>query len=507
MPTRDRHHRNLPAARALAALAGAITLTLGTGTASAMDTFFVGARGQGMAGSLTAAVDDTDAQYYNPAAFGFFGQRTPGGYRSPNDNNHLARKDFGLGVDAGAGIRMHGEMAHYLDTLADANLDDLTNGIDDQQEAQALLDLTTSLGGIDDKDNAFLADVNGGVGTRVGSWGLGVRVLGQSSGRVTELDTQNLGIDTAELNNEIQGNITDNTRTVDQLQVFTDSQHQDLSDAGLEDQTIADLDYLAEEQGLTSEDTEGTTQVLADVAQSSGSGTGTSVSNNQTVVTLQGFGVAEVPLSYGHAINDHWSVGGNLKIMRGRVYGNQVRVFDNDSGDTIAKTDEEYKETTTVGADLGLMGRYEMVNVGLMARNLNSPTFEGFRDSDNNQKYEDVTLDPQVRAGVAFIPHETVTLAVDYDITANETVLRDYDTQFLSGGFEWDILRVLALRAGAYKNLAEDDIGVVYTAGLGLNLWAVRADVAAAMSPEETTVDGDEIPREVRATAEVTVDF
>jgi len=196
--------------------------------------------------------------------------------------------------------------------------------------------------------------------------------------------------------------------------------------------------------------------------------------------------------------------------MRGRVYGNQVLVFNKNSGDVIAKTDQRYKETSNIGADVGLMGRYSLVNFGVMARNVNSPVFKGFTFVDSNgnpHKVEDVKVKPQVRAGVALIPTETLTLEVDYDLTSNETMFKNYHTKFLSAGFEWNAFHFLALRAGAYKNMAESDIGPVVTAGVGLNLWLVRLDVAGAMAQRTTMVDGHKTPKEARATAEVSFDF
>ncbi len=120
---------------------------------------------------------------------------------------------------------------------------------------------------------------------------------------------------------------------------------------------------------------------------------------------------------------------------------------------------------------------------------------------------DDVKIKPQVAAGVAFIPFTTLTLELDYDITKNETAFTGYDTQNLGFGVEWDAFRFLALRAGTYKNLAEDDIGWVYTAGLGINAWLMRLDLAGAFSTEKAEFDGDEIPQETRVTAQLSVDF
>ena len=93
------------------------------------------------------------------------------------------------------------------------------------------------------------------------------------------------------------------------------------------------------------------------------------------------------------------------------------------------------------------------------------------------------------------------------DLTSNDTALDDYQTQNLSLGLEWDIWRFLALRTGAYKNMAEDDIGWVYTAGLGLNFWGVRFDLAGAFSGESTNVEDDEIPSEARLAALLSFNF
>ena len=488
-----------PAAR----LRTALILLAGTGTALAaapalaLDTHFVGARGQAMAGANTASTDDTNAQYYNPAAFGFFGMRDDAGEQLAADNNNLGRKDAGLGIDASGGYRLHGKAASFADRLADTDLGALTDGIDNKTELQRAVQLTNDLAGIDDPGTGFTADATAGAAVRIGSFGLGFRGMAQALGRVDEVDDSNLGINTT----GSFGNLREN-RTLD---VLTASQQSTLSSEYTNNEIYAIDDALASSEDLSSDNIDQAVSLLEAV----GAGTG-SLDQNNTSVTFRGFGVAQIPVTYGYAFSEHFSVGGNLKFMRGRVYGNQVLVFDNDNDDVIAKTDERYEETDQIGIDAGLMYRHEMVQVGLVGRNLNSPEFDGFtfRDDNNNRvEIDGVTIDPQVRAGVAFIPFNTVTLEVDYDLTENETLLEGYETQFLSAGVEWDVLRFLALRAGAYENQAEDDIGVVYTAGLGLNLWAVRLDVAGAMAAETTDVNGDETPKEGRISAELSIDF
>ncbi len=96
---------------------------------------------------------------------------------------------------------------------------------------------------------------------------------------------------------------------------------------------------------------------------------------------LSGFGLVEVPLSYGYAINDHLAIGANLKLMRGRVYGNRIVVFDDSADEILKETDEKYQETTTFGLDLGVMARFHYFNLGVVGRNLNSPKFDGFTDT------------------------------------------------------------------------------------------------------------------------------
>ena len=69
-------------------------------------------------------------------------------------------------------------------------------------------------------------------------------------------------------------------------------------------------------------------------------------------------------------------------------------------------------------------------------------------------------------------------------------------------------LWILALRAGAYKNMAESWQDWVATAGVGMNFHLCRLDVGAAYSlGDNANYDGTEIPTEARIYAGLSIDF
>lgn len=474
-----------------------LTLTFSSGVIIplfAEEPLIFGPRSLALGGTGVANSDDLSASHYNPAIFAYFDpgpgdtDPTAGDY----DNNDLSRRGL-IGVDLfsiQAGLRQFGEMGDLLQTLADER-DSLRsindNGLQTSADVGTLVRIGAALARVDDPGNAIGVDATAMAGVRFGSVGIGVRAWGQAVGFVEDLDLLNLAIASAgggDLSADINASGAPQAASITVL-VGLDLDGNTAVDSPAE---LA-LEYQAQQLGLNPNQAQDLVDVLNGVnAQYDGV---SDFSANQTRVVLTGLTVMEIPVTYGHDFSDQFSVGVTLRGMVGRVHGSTILVFDEDNDD-LSKVLDEYEESVNVGVDLGAFYRLPKINLGIAIHNLNAPSF------DAPPGFEKATLDPQVTVGASFFPWKTLGLSLDLDVLEADSVFRDHETQRVMIGLEWDVARILALRVGGYSNLAEDDVGEVVTAGLGLNLWLVRIDLAGAMSLDNVEVDGTQVPREAR---------
>lgn len=481
-------------------------------TSEAREWTIVGPRALGMGGAGVAVANDATASYWNPAAFGFFKDSTGGEY---------GKRKWSANLDAGFGAQVHEDLGEFVNLIAQSDIGNLTGNLE-VANAPDFIELINNLKTFDENpDRALTITVNGGLRAQVGHFGLAGYAFGDVSAR-GDLDLNNVGpvvpgdLDPAtftidELTSPATYNCTApctpttsyfSTEQRDQLEAFLGDlgwsstqvdNFLNIVETGVENAspgTVPPADELVEQ-----------VQNVAEVANDAVAAGGGTIDENDSVLIFKGIAVAEVPLTYGRKINDDFSVGGNVKFMKARVYNTQVKILDENTefGDALSEALDDYTDSTNFGVDLGALYRFgDKLRFGVVARNVNSPSFDmnprfpGDKDSINEE--------PQVRAGVAYRPFNALLLAADIDITENDTTISGSSTsRIISAGLEGNVLNFLALRAGIYKNLSNDDIGPVFTAGLGLNLWAVNIDFGAAMSSGSTTIDGNDIPKEVRA--------
>jgi len=215
--------------------------------------------------------------------------------------------------------------------------------------------------------------------------------------------------------------------------------------------------------------------------------------NNLTTLNATGLVLSEVPISYARALDvplGKLSIGGSLKLMHGTTYTQTLSVDSDDSTDEDTLKANQ-RDSDNIGVDLGVLfkpNKYPALTVGLVAKNLNAPSFE-----TSNGK--DIKADMQVRSGVQYRLRDDLELAADLDLTTNKTLINGYESQMFGGGINYHPVSWFALRGGAMQNLANSNEGIVYTAGLAFGLQQFQLDISAQMSSKTGTYDGDEIPK------------
>ncbi|TKB72628.1 MAG: hypothetical protein E8D46_13565 [Nitrospira sp.] len=189
-------------------------------------------------------------------------------------------------------------------------------------------------------------------------------------------------------------------------------------------------------------------------------------------MALRALEVRQAAFSYAYAFSDKmFSIGVTGKFLQGAAYNGSMGL---NGGTDVTITDNFGKGTlsTAFGIDVGAIYRpSSWLRFGLVAKDINQPTFD---DAGGGE----LKLTPQIRGGVAVNPYSTLTLTADVDATSNKTFVPGVKSQILSLGAEQTIFsEFLSFRLGAFKNMKDAGTPFTPTAGLGLRLFAFRADV------------------------------
>lgn len=469
----------------------------------------VGPRALGMGGAGVAVANDSSASYWNPAAFGFFKDSGGGEY---------GKRSWSANLDAGAGAQVHEDLGEMVDRIFKADLPNIKGGVA-LADVPGFMELVNDLKVFDENpDRALTITGNAGLSAQVGHFGLAgyafgdisakgdldlVRIAPADAGATYTVDeittpatygcgacatTNYLDAQRADIVTFLNGLGWDNTQANNLV---------DIVENGIASLPAAERPTATEAAALI----ENFASVVDSAIDAGGGSAAGTIDQNQSKLLFRGIAVAEVPLTYGRKINDDFAIGGNIKYMKARVYNTEVNIIaeNTEFGDALSTALDDYTDSSNFGIDLGALYRFgDALRFGVVARNVNSPSFDMKPRAGESE--DSLSEQPQVRAGVAYRPFGALLLAADIDITENDTTVSNSSaSRIISAGVEGNLFNFLALRGGIYKNIANDDIGPVFTAGLGFNLWAVNIDFGAAMSSGSTTIDGKDYPKEIKA--------
>ncbi len=209
-----------------------------------------------------------------------------------------------------------------------------------------------------------------------------------------------------------------------------------------------------------------------------------SVSGGSLVASgqLQGDFLEARQIALSYAISDEkdtYAIGVTGKIIQGAAYSNDIAAVDANGKFNFTADLGKASISTEVGVDVGAVYRpFEWFRVGVVAKDLNEPTF----NTPDGRKFR---LIPQVRAGLAVNPYESLTIALDGDLTSNKTLVPGVKSRVLSLGAEQRFFDFISLRFGGLKNVEDAKTIVTPTAGLGVSLFAINFDVGGGYDLSE----------------------
>jgi hypothetical protein len=213
---------------------------------------------------------------------------------------------------------------------------------------------------------------------------------------------------------------------------------------------------------------------------------------NTSGVNALGLQARELRVGYSYGLYGRTLlVGGAVRYIQGRTYYDHTSIFEvgeNNLGSTVINSlKENSKNTSAFTFDAGVMFNIaSMVRVGIDAASLTQPKFDVKQSTTNPSTIGApayVQLPRTVRAGAAVSPLSVLTVAVDYDLVASDTLVPGAKSRQLSAGAEIN-LPIFAIRAGGWRDFEAIDPHWSYTAGFGLKLAVLSIDAAVMLSEQ-----------------------
>ena len=200
----------------------------------------------------------------------------------------------------------------------------------------------------------------------------------------------------------------------------------------------------------------------------------------QSTIHVIAVAISEVGLSLAHnfTIRDREvAIGITPKMQNIIVYDYIHRLSDEDfDADDIEETEVEYDSfNLDIGASTDF-GEDNQWRVGGVITNLVSDEYA----THTGRKIE---INTGLRVGAAY-RSSWFNLAADLDVIENQPVAFEEGTQYLALGGEFDVFKLLQLRAGIRANLKDTDTNVA-TAGIGFSPFGLHTDIAVIGSDKE----------------------
>ncbi|PAF42576.1 conjugal transfer protein TraF [Helicobacter sp. 11S03491-1] len=175
--------------------------------------------------------------------------------------------------------------------------------------------------------------------------------------------------------------------------------------------------------------------------------------------------LSEIPIGYGQAFSTligNFSVGFTAKYIFAMGYEINKSGSFKSIGNSFNTMDfKNAPKEQTFGIDFGLLYNYKGFNLGVVGKNLNSPTIE----MNNDQK---LVLNSQYRAGISY-EWKIISLALDADLKPNHTLSYLSPLNQMVGGGVMIDLKYVDFRLGSMYDLrSAEGEGIILTGGINI---------------------------------------